>query len=140
MIQVEMNKDIRDFSPKVISIFDKRQLICVGLSALYGVPIMLYATSLDIYTRITLATVLMTPVIACGWVKMYGMPLERFFLHIIRNYWLTPTKRKYRTENTFSFISPDDTVILFKDAKRGKMSRNDKKKYRADLEKFGAVR
>ena len=84
MIQIEMSKDINDFSPKIISIFDKRQLVCVGLASAYGLPIVVNLTSVDIYTRLTIAIVLMFPVLMCGWVRLYGMYLEKFAWHIFR--------------------------------------------------------
>lgn len=137
MIQVEMSKDISDFSPKIISVFDKRQLICVGLACSYGIPIMLYADSLDFYTRFTVAAVLMFPVLACGWLKLYGMTLERFAMHILKTRVLSPTERPYVTENLHAFIDPTETdPVKPGAAKPKKRKRKQRKKYKQDMADF----
>ena len=139
MIQIEMSKDINDFSPKIISIFDKRQLICLGISCSYGIPIMLYATGLDIETRITVAVLLMFPVLMCGWVKLYGMYLERFAWHILRKRILTPSTRYYKTENTYGYIDPTKpTAVKPALEKPIRRNRKEKRKYKEEMKQFEA--
>ena len=139
MIQVEMNGDIHDFSPKIISIFDKRQLACLGIALLCGSPVILYAGG-DPLTRALAAGLLMMPAIACGWVKMYGMPLERFLLHILRHHLLSSPLRKYRTENNLAFLSPGGEPEFYKEARRKGLKRSGRKKRREDLRQYGGVR
>ena len=141
MIQVEMSKDIHDFSPKVIAMLDKRQLLFLGASCTYGVPIMLMATSLPIEIRIGLAALLMLPVAACGWVKMYGMPLEKFILHLIVNRYMTPEKRPYVTEIQFEYPDPDPIAPKnVADVKPLPLTWKEKKKRKKHMMKYGAVR
>ena len=64
MFKVPMTRDIKDFSPKVISIFNKRQLICSAIALSYGFPIIMYAKSMELNTRMTFATILMLHVLA----------------------------------------------------------------------------
>ena len=111
MVKVPMTTDIKDFSPKVISIFNKRQLICTAIALSYGFPIVMYAGALDLNTRMTLATVLMLPVLACGWVKVYGMPLERFAVIILVNHVLTPQRRANATQSTRVYLGEGSTVL-----------------------------
>ena len=139
MLKVPMTTDIKDFSPKVISIFNKRQLICSAIAFSYGFPIIMYAKALSLNTRMTLATLLMLPVLACGWIKAYGMPLERFALLVLVNHVLTPTRRMYATENTHDYLCRDST-IRFRDAKRKKQTWKEKKARRLELKKYGGVR
>lgn len=137
MIQIEMSKDINDFSPKIISVFDKRQLICTAIASTYGIPIMLYADFLDIQTRIMAAVILMSPVLMCGWVKMYGMYLEKFVLHILRTRVFNRTTRYYETENTFGYL--DHTVKAPKKPameKPVKRKWKAKKKYKKDMAEY----
>lgn len=137
MIQIEMSKDINDFSPKIISVFDGRQLKCIGIALSYGVPFALYMDSIEITTRWTIAIVLMAPVFMCGWVKLYGMPLERFVWHIIRTRILAPPKRYYATKNSFDYFAPPDPLPP-KPATAPPVKRKwrDRKKYREDMKKY----
>lgn len=139
MFKVPMTRDIKDFSPKVISIFNKRQLICSAIALSYGFPVIMYARGLELNTRMTLATILMLPVLACGWIRVYGMPLERFALLVIVNHLLTPTRRMYATENTLDYVRKDK-VVLFRGAKRKKMTWKEKKVRRLEMKKYGGVR
>ena len=139
MFKVPMTRDIKDFSPKVISIFNKRQLICSAIALSYGFPVIMYARGLELNTRMTLATILMLPVLACGWIRVYGMPLERFALLVIVNHLLTPTRRMYATENTLDYVRKDK-VVLFRGAKRKKMTWQDKQVRRLEMKKYGGVR
>ena len=139
MFKVPMTRDIKDFSPKVISIFNKRQLICSAIALSYGFPVIMYARGLELNTRMTLATILMLPVLACGWIRVYGIPLERFALLVIVNHLLTPTRRMYATENTLDYVRKDK-VVLFRGAKRKKMTWKEKKVRRLEMKKYGGVR
>lgn len=139
MFKVPMTRDIKDFSPKVISIFNKRQLICSAIAFSYGFPVIMYARGLELNTRMTLATLLMLPVLACGWIRVYGMPLERFALLIIVNHVLTPTRRMYATENTLGYLRRDK-VVLFRESKRGKKTWKERKARRMEMKKYGGVR
>lgn len=134
MIQVEMSKDIREFSPKVISVFDKRQLICLGIAALYGVPVFAATSFLAIDARAILVVLITAPVVLCGWIRVYGMPFEVFLGHMVISMALTPRKRKYKTENTL-----DGMDAPAESAKKMGMTRKEKKKRRADLEKYGGI-
>ena len=139
MFKVPMTRDIKDFSPKAISIFNKRQLICSPIALSYGFPIIMYAKSMELNTRMTFATILMLPVLACGWIKVYGMPLEKFALIVLTNHVLTPTRRMYATENTLDYLV-EDGVVRFRDAKRKKMTWKEKKVRRQQMKKYGGTR
>ena len=81
MIEIEMSKDIRDFSPKLIGIFDARQLVCLGVASAYGIPLtflLLKTLEMDISLALTIVVIAMAPPIACGYVKLYGLYLDVF--------------------------------------------------------------
>ena len=128
-----MSRDIREYSPKVISVLDLRQVVCVALSASYGLPILMMATGLPVEVRIMLAVLLMFPVAACGWINFQGMPFEKLVVHIVRNRILTPHKRVYRTKNMFT---PNEDEIT---EKKEKQTRKEKKLRKAEIEKYGGV-
>ena len=73
------------------------------------------------------------------WVKVYGMPLERFAVIILVNHVLTPTRRAYATKSTMGYLG-EDSVVLFRDAKRMKMTWKEKKARRQEMKKYGGVK
>lgn len=97
MIEVQMSKDIRDYEPKVMGPFTRRQLICVGIGCAVGIPIGLSLPFSELLFKVIAAVCIVVPIAMCGWVSLYGMHLEQFALYIIRHKYLTPTVRKYRT-------------------------------------------
>lgn len=118
MINVEMAKDIQDFSPKVIAFLNRRQLICLAVGCAYALPIGLNAPLLigggdsEWTTRITLIVILLMPAIACGWVRMYGMPLEIFLIQCVMPMMLRPGKRLYHTETAMDRFDPDPAITF----------------------------
>lgn len=118
MIEVKMTKDIRDYSPKVIGPFTGRQLVCLVISLVYGIPIMI-AIPFDIIPRVLLGMLCMAPVLACGWVAPYGIPLERFFIKCIIPVLGSGGKRRYKCKNDFSYLIPPREKI-----KKVKRNRN----------------
>lgn len=141
MIEVEMSKDIKDFSPKIISIFDKRQLVCLGIATVLGWPVFLAIKDKgwDMTISCTIIALVVAFPLACGWVKMYGLPLEVFLLTCIVPMLFSPTKRKYKTVNSWEYLDPQPPIPADpKTIKRPKMKRAQKKKFKADREKYGA--
>ena len=101
MIEVEMSKDIRSFEPKFLGPFTFRQCIALAISCVYGVPFMIFCTPLELSDRGLVASLLMVPVIACGWLKMDGMHFEIFAIRYAYWAFLTPKNRKNKTENSY---------------------------------------
>lgn len=144
MIQVEMSRDIKDFEPKLIGCFSGRQLICIGIACAYGLPfayLFLNVIKMNISTALTIVIVLMALPIACGYVKMYGMYLDVFFFKCVLPMYLSPTKRKYKTTNSFAYLDPEKSkvVVYSKNTKPPKMTKQEKKKRKLDMAKFKAA-
>ncbi len=111
-VEVEMNRDIREFEPKIISVFTARQLYCVGIGILYAVPLGMMIPTGDFMYNLIIMVALATPAILSGWVKIYGMYFDKFFLSVLLPYFLSPQVRKYKTENTYETLlteAEDDT-------------------------------
>lgn len=108
MLYVEMNSDIRDYEPKVLAMFTRRQLLCLCLALIYGVPLALLVP-LGLGLKIAVAAVFMTPTILCGYVKAFGMPLEKFVINCVIPVILKPQKKIYMTDDNVFGINEDMT-------------------------------
>lgn len=100
MIEVPMTDDIRKYQPKILGPFTLRQLICVILAAVAAIPLW-GLINLEISDKVLVLCAIVFPIIACGWIKMDGLPFEKLIFRMIYFYCLTPKKRKYVTENTY---------------------------------------
>lgn len=121
MISIQIPKEISSYESKLIGPFTTRQTICVFCMAL--VDIILYnliggfvSMDLAIFGCILGAA----PFALIGWYKPYGMHFEKYVKSIFVSQFLAPTKRIYKTENTFD---PYRTAILNyeKDKRSGKL-------------------
>lgn len=141
MIEVQMSKDIKEYEPKIIAFFTRRQVICIIIAACYAIPLyfLLDYLELEISVSIPIVGVSLLPAIVCGWVKMYGMPFETFFFKCILPSLFYPTKRRYEDKNVFEEFKPEDiTKPGFKQAKRHKMGYKEKKEYKESMTKYGS--
>lgn len=101
MIEIEMSRDIKEYEPTIVGPFTKRQVICVAIGVCIGY-VVTKALPIDDFTILAMVGILFAaPVIACGWIELYGMHLETYVLYIIHNHILTPQKRKYISESYF---------------------------------------
>ena len=137
MIEIEMSKDIRDYEPRVVGMFTVRQIVCLCISAAYAIPIFMLLgwLGLGMTTQATVAILMAAPGIACGYVKMHGMPLEKFFVSCVLRQLLFPAKRKYVTENTLDYIVQDQKEENAQPKK--KLTRKQKKQLDAILKEHG---
>ena len=100
MIEVEMSDDIRKFETKFLGPFTMRQTVCTAIALLYAVPIAaLINVSID--NKVLIGFILAAPALGCGFIKFGGMPLEVFFIRVFYMYFLTPSKRKCKSVNTY---------------------------------------
>lgn len=143
MLMVNMSKDFREYSPKVIFSLTRRQALCLVPAALiYSRTPLLTRAGVPMEYAVLLLTIPVLPILACGWISIFGMPLEKFLYLVIKNYLLVPRTRYYSTERVFGYLDEDKEP---KDGKTKKqdadsMTRKQKKKYKADLRRYGAVR
>lgn len=106
MLEIEMSKDIRDFQPRILGPFTKRQIVCVVLG-ISVVAILLPIVKIeDIALRVLVLALFAVPFILCGWVTLFGMPLEQFALQVLKSTILAVPVRKYKTENKFDYLKP----------------------------------
>lgn len=106
MLEAQIPKDVRKYEAKLVGPFTLRQLICFiiacilayfaykGISAVFSVDF-----------AIPVCMLLISPIIAIGWVKPYGMPLEKFLQSAFIGMVLAPKVRKYKTKNNYSLAA-----------------------------------
>lgn len=98
MVTVEMNRDIREFDPKIIGPFTKKQTKCVGIMAAYGLPLFMLLYRVDLTFAIVFVGLTLLPPFLIGWVKIRNLSFEKFIIRWF--YWRirTPRIRRYRSK------------------------------------------
>jgi len=107
MIEVKIPKEVRS-DTRFISMFTFRQCVCIAVV----VPIcyFIYTHCKDKYSIDTMMFLCGVPGViawAFGWLNVYGMKLEQFLGTAFTLTILAPTKRKYITNNLFSYVERD---------------------------------
>ena len=108
MIEIELSKDIKEQDVKILGPFTARQAVCLLIAGSYGVPMMFLLPG-TFLLRSVIAIVAMMPVILCGWCKVYGIPLEKFAVKVLKSFRGTK-ERKYVTENRFENLVEKKTI------------------------------
>lgn len=143
MLEIKMSRDIREFSPKVLGPFDKRQIVVLAAAIFTGVPIFLLLGSLPLQFKLIVSLIVVLPILLCGWVKMFGMPLEVFVFKFILPTIFNPRKKIYITENYYEklFIeegqpSPYKAEPLLRNVEVKKLSSKERRVKKALLEEY----
>jgi hypothetical protein len=121
MIELEVPKDIRKYEAKLFGPFTTRQLICfvIACAVAFGV----YTFLKDFIVQdilIMLILVIDLPVLLCGWFKPYGMAFEQFAKVAFTTTFVSPSVRKYVTENAFSDKETQDKQAKINEKKNEK--------------------
>lgn len=105
MINVKINKDIRDYKTKLIFNLTGRQLLFTVLGLLTGFIINSYCEQYIGSELASWLTIIVTiPLFAIGWINIQGMPAELFFKQFLMNEFIHPKKRLYQSDNVFNYI------------------------------------
>lgn len=107
MIEIEMSKNIKEFEPKLMGPLTTRQLICVAIGVAIGVPIALLVPLSPMF-KVIIGILCASPALLCGWLKIFDIPLEKFFIDDILGLLRNPQKRRYKTANTWEFLLEED--------------------------------
>lgn len=107
MVEVEMTKDIHDYEPKLLGLVTTRQLICLVIGAAYTLPTLMSIPVSDISMLAIIGVVMLMPMIAVGWIKIYGMNMEAFVVTALEPLLLCPTNRKYETQNSTEWLTKE---------------------------------
>lgn len=101
MIDIRIPKEIRSYEAKFVGPLTMRQTICVAVGLI--VCVFVYNICKSFIPRDLMLFILIFPAAAIfcfGWVKPYGMKFEQFFFSAVRNNFIAPRRRKYKTVNT----------------------------------------
>ena len=105
MPYVTVPKDVTKVKTKVLFNLTKRQLICFGGGLLIGVPLFFLTRGpLGNTTATMLMIFSMVPAFLLAMYERNGQHLEVVLRNMIRNVFLRPKKRLYRTNNFYAVI------------------------------------
>ena len=128
MVTVEMNRDIREFEPKVIGPFTLKQAKCVGIMGAYGLPLFFALYKINLYFAFITVGIAMLPPILIGWVKIRNLSFEKFIIRWFYWRFATPRIRKYKTRPYTKELLIDKNREM-ENKKIAAMSKRDFKKY-----------
>lgn len=97
MVSVEMNRDIREFEPKVIGPFTLKQAKCVGVMLAYGLPLFLLLYKINLCFAAIIVCITFVPPILIGWIKIRNLSFEKFIIRWFYWRFATPRIRKYKS-------------------------------------------
>ena len=129
-ISVPVPKDLSGIKTKVALNLTKRQIICFSGAAITGVP--LYFLTKGVLGTQAGALIMVGVMLPFFFFAMYekdGFPAEKILLHIIRQKFLRPGIRVYRSQNLYDRIIDYDKLEkegawLEKKAKEAREARN----------------
>lgn len=130
MAYVPVPKDLSKIKTKVALNLTKRQLICFSLAGICGIPIyFLTKTGLGTDVAATLMVIVMLPFFFLAMYEKDGFPAEKLLYHIIRQKFLRPGIRVYRSKDLYERVMEQDRLEkegakLEKKAKKAREKRN----------------
>ena len=100
---VSVPRDLTRVKSKIVMGLTKRQLICFGAAALIGVPAYFLMKKLGNNTLAMMGMiVIMMPLFMLAMYEKNGQPFEVVVKNILRQQFLRPKDRPYRTANRFA--------------------------------------
>lgn len=142
MIIMPVPKDVRNFKPKFIGPLTKRQFLSlVPAGIIAALMLWLFSGLLPRDIVIFLIVIIDIPIVACGFIDVYGMPLQVFMKDYIYSKLFFPTNRVYKTKNvyekyakqnkiTYAYFDGDTTTYT------GKNLKLKEREYRKRLERY----
>ena len=101
-MEININKDIREYTEAVFFGLNLRQLICSGLAVASAVTVYFYCrntVSQEMITYICIAVA--APFAAIGFIKYNGMPMEKIFVAWVKDNFLVPRKLTVKSNNIY---------------------------------------
>ncbi len=110
-ISVNVPKKLTGIKRKVALNLTKRQLICFGAAAITGIPLYL-VTKRTLGTDLSaiLMIAVMVPLFLLAMYERDGMPAEKVLKLIIRQKYLLPGIRRYKSENLYRRLEENDRM------------------------------
>ena len=101
-MEININKDIREYTEGVFFGLNLRQLICSGLAVASAVAVYLSTRetfSKDVITYFCIAAAI--PFAAIGFIKYNGMPMEKIFWAWLTDNFLFPRRLTVKANNVY---------------------------------------
>lgn len=133
MIEREFLEDISKYKTKIIAGFTTRQLVCFGIALVVCVPLyhILSAYFIKAFC-LTICGVIGLPIMTCGFVEIYGMPIEKFMFTILKTMVFTTVSRKYKNDNVYEQFFTEAISDLTYSSKELKKIKKEAKKEKLD--------
>ena len=126
MAYVSVPKDLTKVKNKVAFNLTKRQIICLGIALVVGLPFyFLTRKTIGTSNAATGMVLLMLPAFLFAMYEKDGMPLEKVLMNIITVHFLRPDIRCYETENIYEM--PELPKAPVQNEKKGGKKRVSKK-------------
>lgn len=135
-IELDIPKDIMTYETKLIGPLSLRQLVCgVPMVVIMGASTLFLSKIISSDVAIFAGLVCALPFMLCGWVKIQGLPFEKFAMSTAKSMFLAPAKRKYVIKNTFevenkALLSPPEDTKSKKKHKTPKSKNPEFRRYR----------
>ena len=111
MAYVPVPKDLSKVKTKVALNLTKRQIICFSLAGVCGVPVyFLTKNSLGTDVAATLMVIAMLPFFFLAMYEKDGFPAEKILYFMIRQKFLTPGIRPYKSENIYRRLEETERI------------------------------
>ena len=101
-MEININKDIREYTEGVFFGLNLRQLVCSGLAVASAVAIYFGTreiVSKDIMTYLCIAVAI--PFAAIGFIKYNGMPMEKIIVAWLKDNFIVPRKLTVKSNNIY---------------------------------------
>ena len=101
-MEININKDICEYTEGVFFGLNMRQLICSGLAVASAVAIYFYArktVSQEVITYLCIAAA--APFAAIGFIRYNGMPMEKIFVAWMKDNFLVPRRLTIKSNNIY---------------------------------------
>ena len=101
-MEININKDIREYTEGVFFGLNIRQLICSGLAVASAVAVYFGAKGTvanDIITYLCIAVAV--PFAAIGFIKYNGMPMEKIFVAWLKDNFIVPRRLTIKPNNIY---------------------------------------
>lgn len=111
-ISVAVPKDLSGIKTKVAFNLTKRQIICFSGAALAGIP--LYLFTKDVIGTQAAALIMVAVMLPFFFLAMYekdGFPAEKILYFMVRQKFLTPGIRPYKSENLYKTLEEREQLV-----------------------------
>lgn len=137
MLNVKICKNVKSAETKLIFNLTTRQLICILMAIAVSIPaFLLLKPFVDIEAIFVIITFICVPFFGVGFVRPYGLPLEKFLYIIWTDNIETPKVLKYKTKNFYDikehkvFTADDLNDTKEKNNKKNSKNKHKKVKYK----------